>query len=55
MPEDNIECESFTINSIDSLLIHYKKYYLRVCLDNCGYKIVRKQMLDYPDGNLFED
>ena len=26
VPEDNIECESFTVISIDSLLIYGKKY-----------------------------
>ena len=27
-PEDNVECESFTVISIDSLLIYESKYYL---------------------------
>ena len=53
MPEDNIERESFTVISIDSLLAYYKKYYLRLFLDNCAYKIVNKQMTDYLDKNLF--
>ena len=54
MAEDHIECESFTIISIDSLLVYDIKYYLQVYLDNCAYKIVSKQMADYLDENLFE-
>ena len=50
VPEDNIEYESFTVISIDSL-----KYYLQVYLDNCANKIANKQMTDYLDDNLFED
>ena len=30
MPEDDIECESFTAISVDSLLVHKNKYYLQV-------------------------
>ena len=30
VPEDDIECEFFTVISIDSLLIYDKKYYLQV-------------------------
>ena len=55
MPEDDIECESFTVISIDSLLVYDKKYYIQVYLDNCAYKAVNKQMTDYLDENLFED
>ena len=54
MPEDDIECESLTVISIDSLLVYYKKYYLQVYLDNCTYKLVNKQMTDYLEKNLFE-
>ena len=53
MPEDVIECESFTVINIDSLLVYDKKYYSPVYLHN--YKIVNKQMTDYLDQNLFED
>ena len=53
--EDDIECKSFTIISIDSLLVYDKKYALQVYLDNCAYKTVNKQMADYFDQNLFED
>ena len=52
--EDEIECESFKVISIDSLLVYNKKYYLQVYLDNCAYKIVNKQMTGYLDENLFE-
>ena len=55
VPKDDIECKSFTIISIDSLLVYDKKYYLQVYLDKCAYKIVNKQMTDYLDENLFED
>ena len=54
MPEDDIECESFTVASIDSFLVYENKYLLQVYLDNCAYKIANKQMIDYPDENLFE-
>ena len=37
VPEDDIECESFTAISIDSLLV-YKKYYLQVNLDKSNKK-----------------
>ena len=55
MSEDDIECESFTLISIDSLLIYENKYYLQVYLNNCAYEIVDKQMKDCLDENLFED
>ena len=53
--EDDIERESFTVISINSLLVYDEKYYVQVYLDNCVYKIVNKQMTDYLDENLFED
>ena len=53
MPEDGVECESFTTISINSLLIYESKYYLKVYLDNCAYKFVNKQMTDYLDDLLF--
>ena len=55
MPEDDIECETFTVISTDSLLVYENKHYLQVYLDNCAYKIVNKQMIDYLDENLSED
>ena len=47
MPKDDIEYESFTVISIDYLLVYESKYYLQVCLDNCVYNIVNRQMADY--------
>ena len=55
MPEGDTECESFTVISIDSLLVYESKYYLQVYLDNCTYKIRNNQMTDYLDDNFFED
>ena len=55
MQEDDIECGSFTVISIASLLVYENKYYLQLYLDNCAYKIVNKQMADYLDENVFED
>ena len=55
MPQDDIECECFTVISTDSLLVYEDKYYLQVYLDNCDYKITNKQMTDYLDLNLFDD
>ena len=48
-PKDDIECKSFKVISIDSLLVYKNKYYLQVYLDNCVYKIVNKQMTYYLD------
>ena len=55
LPENDIECESFTVISIDSLLVYNEKYYIQVFLDSCAYKIENKQMTDYLDENRFED
>ena len=49
VPEDDMECETFTVISIYSLLVYDKKYYLKVNLDNRSYKIVNKQMTDCTD------
>ena len=43
MTDDDIECESFTVISIDSLLVYVNKYYLQVYLDNYAYKIVENR------------
>ena len=40
VPQDCVQCEPFTIISIDSLLVLKRKYYLQVYLENCDYKIV---------------
>ena len=53
--EDDIECESFTVISIDSLLVFSKKCYLQIYVDNSAYTIVSKQMTKYLDENLFKD
>ena len=37
--KDGVECESFTIISIDSLLVYENKYYLQAYLDICAYKL----------------
>ena len=55
VPEDDKECESFTVISINSLLVYDKEYFLQVYLENCAYKIVNKQMADSLDEILFED
>ena len=44
MPEDDVECESFTVISIGSLLLYENKYYIQVYLDNYAYKIANKQI-----------
>ena len=51
VPEDDIEYESFTVISFDSLLVYDKKHHLQVF----AYKILDKQITDYLDENLFED
>ena len=43
LTEDDIECKSFTVISIDYLLVYNKKYYLKVYLDNCAYKTVKSK------------
>ena len=45
--EDGIECECFKIISIDPLLAKENKYVLQVYLDNCSYKFVNIEILDY--------
>ena len=53
--KDDIECECFTVISMNYLLVYEKKYYLQVHLGKYAYKIVKKQRTDYLDENLFED
>ena len=55
VPEDDIKFESFPVISVDYLLVYNNKYYLPVYLDNCAYKITKKQITDCLDENLFED
>ena len=45
MPEHNLEYKSFTVISIDFLLVYGKKYHLQVYLDNCAYKTVKNDRL----------
>ena len=52
--EDGAECESFTIISIDSLLVYETKYYFQVYLDNCAYNVTDRQITDYLDDSLFK-
>ena len=54
MTEDDVAWESFLLISIDSLLVYENKYYLQVYIDNCAYKIVKKQITNYLGDNLFE-
>ena len=55
LPEDYIECESFTVISIDSLLVYKNNYYLQTIifrqlwLNNC------KQTTDHLGQNLSEN
>ena len=44
--KDGVECKSFTIISIDSLLAYEKKYY------NSKYKAVNTKMIDHLDDSL---
>ena len=53
--EDDTECESFRIVSIDSLLVYESKYYMEVYLDKYVYTITSKQMVDSLADNLFEN
>ena len=53
--EDDVKFESFTVISIDSLLVYKNKDFLQVYFDNCAYQITNNQMTDYLDDNLFED
>ena len=55
VPEDDIKCESYTVISIDSVVVYENKYCLQVYLYNDAYTIPKKQIADYLDDNLFED
>ena len=41
VPEDDIECESFTDISTDFLSVYENEYYPQVYLDNCAYEITK--------------
>ena len=55
LPDDDIECKSFTVISVDSLRVYENKCYLQVYLDNCACKIVNKIMTNCLDESFFED
>ena len=40
--EYNTECESFTVFSIDTLIVYDEQYYIPVYLGNYDYTIVKK-------------
>ena len=42
MSEDDIECKSFTVTSVDSLLVYESKYNPQVYFDLSAFKIVNK-------------
>ena len=52
VPKDDVGCESFTVISIDSLLVYENKYYLQIYLGKCDYKTVNTKIIDYLDENL---
>ena len=52
--EDVIENVHFFQSFILILFLFIRKYYLLLYLDNCAYKIVNKQTIDYFDDRLFE-
>ena len=55
LSKDDIEYESLTVISIESLLVYENKYFWQIDLDKCACKIAKKQTTDYLDENLFED
>ena len=55
VPEDDMECEYFTVSFIDSFLVYKNKHYLQVYLYNCAYKLTNKHIADYLDDNIFKD
>ena len=40
--KEDVESESFSVISIESLLVYENRYYLQVHLDNCTYKTENK-------------
>ena len=55
MSEDGVECESFTIIFIGSLLVYDNKLIMiTIYLDHYDYEIVEQQVTDYLGGNIFE-
>ena len=39
VPKDSVECEPFTIFSINFILVYENKYHLQGYLDSCAYKL----------------
>ena len=54
VPWDYLECKSFTVISIDSLLVYKRNYYFEVYLDSFAYEVIDKRMIDYLDDNSSE-
>ena len=54
MPEDKIECGSFTVISIGYLFVYKNKYHLQLYLENYAYKVANKQITDFLGNNLFK-
>ena len=54
MPEDKIECGSFTVISIGYLFVYKNKYHLQLYLDNYAYKVANRQITDFLGNNLFK-
>ena len=54
VPGDGVECESFTIISIDSLLVYGEKHYPQVYLVTCSYRILNTKMIDHLNDNHFK-
>ena len=54
VPKNGVECQSFTVIFFYSLFVYDNTFYLQVYLNNCAYKIVDKQMIDYLEDNLSE-
>ena len=52
-PEYDIEYNSFTVTSIDSLLEYENEYYRQLYLDNRAYEISNKKLTDYLDDIFF--
>ena len=47
-----MECESFTVVSIDSLLVYENQILSANIFRNCVYKIANKHMTDYLGENI---
>ena len=52
VPEHDMECEYFTVVSIDSLLVYENQILSANIFRNCVYKIANKHMTGYLDENI---